>query len=1177
VAGKKKPGKSKPEPARAPALPGNRRVKNSPVSRPGNGHAVVHRGEEAQWPATRVELREVASLTPFAGNPRKHTPAQIDQLAASIRQWGFTMPLLIDETGELIAGHARFEAARKLELRRVPTMTARGWTDAQKRAYVIADNQLALLSSWDDALLESSFDALSAASFDMNLLGFPEKELAEYFGSGPPSEVPRVELADRFLVPPFSVLNARDGWWQGRRRSWLALGIESEVGRPENLLKFSKQALTGYADQNGQDAPASGYSGTSIFDPVLCEIAYRWFSPPGGLVLDPFAGGSVRGILAGKLGRRYIGVELRPEQIEANRQQARRICSSAAQPAPDEHPTPAVLDPEALTPVERRGDIYVKRDDLFDCNGARGGKARATLALLKDAKGAVGAGNRLSPMLSRVARVAEHLGIPCRGHASGAADLSAEERDAVAHGAELVKIKGTNYLTAVRSRAAKDAEARGWVFVPFGLESTEYFEQTKRQVSNLPEDIKRIVITAGSGMSVSAVVAGLREIGRRTPVLAVRVGLDPEPLIDRWAPPDWREQVTIVTAPTGFDQPEARTCWWGIELDPHYEAKAAAYVEPGDLFWNIAVRSELAPPAVADDSLVFEPIKVPHGSDGPAWAKGLAVEVLRHIADMYKRQDKPFVLGAFTGTKESQLAEAVSEGTLFGAYHDDKLVAACQVSRSKVRTAVEDFAGRACGELEPGDAMLRRLACLPGHEEALPALIRAAQGDAPRAWLEVWQESPTHREAATLAGFTWVSSKVRASSEIVGLWTRGGVLREGIAPHEECAALVPLNLPALPTQALAAKIVAGELPAFADHYSTYNKGHSWSALALRGYGGDPAFIIKPSEMSKQWRAEHPEAAALELKDTPLMAALPEARALVDSIPGIKHRVRLMRLEPNDGELTRHADITDEDAGVAPGKLLRIHIPLVTNPKVEFTQWLIDGTVRTATMPESSAWYLDTRKPHRAINAGTTARVHLVLDVESSPALLALIPGKAPAAPPPPASPGCPMPVWIEGDSRNLPTLLEPDELADFVFSCPPYADLERYSDDERDLSTLEYDAFRESYREIIAKACARLREDRFAAFVVGEVRDKDGRYYNFVGDTVEAFRAAGLAFYNEAILVTMVGSLALRAGRMFTASRKLGKAHQNLLVFCKGDPRRAVAACGTVEVALPEGMATEEA
>ena len=155
------------------------------------------------------------------------------------------------------------------------------------------------------------------------------------------------------------------------------------------------------------------------------------------------------------------------------------------------------------------------------------------------------------------------------------------------------------------------------------------------------------------------------------------------------------------------------------------------------------------------------------------------------------------------------------------------------------------------------------------------------------------------------------------------------------------------------------------------------------------------------------------------------------------------------------------------------------------------------------------------------------------------------------------------PVWVCGDSRDTLVLAPP---ADFIFSCPPYGDLERYSDDPRDLSTMTYPAFLEAYRGIIKAAAGKLKPDRFACFVVGEFRDASGNYRHFVGDTVTAFRDAGLSFYNEAILITAIGSLPIRITKQFVASRKLGKTHQNVLVFVKGDGKQAAKACGNVEV-----------
>lgn len=160
-----------------------------------------------------------------------------------------------------------------------------------------------------------------------------------------------------------------------------------------------------------------------------------------------------------------------------------------------------------------------------------------------------------------------------------------------------------------------------------------------------------------------------------------------------------------------------------------------------------------------------------------------------------------------------------------------------------------------------------------------------------------------------------------------------------------------------------------------------------------------------------------------------------------------------------------------------------------------------------------------------------------------------------------------VPIWKAGDSRSIDKHYK-GLAADFLFSCPPYMDLEVYSDDLKDLSAMPDNKFLEAYAEIITKSVAMLKNDRFAVFVVGEVRQKTkgGFYRNFVLETIKAFESAGARYYNDIILLNAVGSLALRSGKQFKASRKVGKMHQNVLVFCKGDPKKATEHCGTVEV-----------
>ena len=230
------------------------------------------KSETSSWPADAVERHPLAGLVPYARNARTHSDAQVAQIAASIREWGWTTPVLIDEAGGIIAGHGRVLAARTLNLPDVPVMVARGWTEAQKKAYVLADNKLALNAGWDDALLRVELEDLKFDGFDLGLIGFADLELDDIFGgdadSGDGSAGPSGagSLAAQFGIPPFSVLNAREGWWQDRKAAWIALGIRSEVGRggtaatpphPPNVTRNADGTL----NYGGTDGLAARFDG----------------------------------------------------------------------------------------------------------------------------------------------------------------------------------------------------------------------------------------------------------------------------------------------------------------------------------------------------------------------------------------------------------------------------------------------------------------------------------------------------------------------------------------------------------------------------------------------------------------------------------------------------------------------------------------------------------------------------------------------------------------------------------------------------------------------------------------------------------------------------------------------------------------------------------------------------
>lgn len=144
------------------------------------------------------------------------------------------------------------------------------------------------------------------------------------------------------------------------------------------------------------------------------------------------------------------------------------------------------------------------------------------------------------------------------------------------------------------------------------------------------------------------------------------------------------------------------------------------------------------------------------------------------------------------------------------------------------------------------------------------------------------------------------------------------------------------------------------------------------------------------------------------------------------------------------------------------------------------------------------------------------------------------------------------PSWYIGDSFDIDTIL-PDFHADFMLSCPPYHDLEQYTDDPADLSNMSWQTFKERYKTIIAKAILKVKDNRFACFVVGEIRDEKGFFKGLVPYTIECFERGGMQFYNEMILVNVIGSLPVRVTGQFNGGRKIGKMHQNVLVFYKGD------------------------
>jgi DNA modification methylase len=191
-----------------------------------------------KWPADRIERWPIERLIPYARNARTHSEAQVDQIAASIREWGWTNPVLVGEDGTIIAGHGRVLGARKLRLSDVPVMVAAGWSEAQKKAYAIADNKLSLNAGWDEELLGLELGELEVLGFDLDLIGFSEAERIALLAQGTegltdPDEVPE--------LPKEPVTRSGDVWLLGRHR--LLCGDSTVATEVEKVLAGVKPHL----------------------------------------------------------------------------------------------------------------------------------------------------------------------------------------------------------------------------------------------------------------------------------------------------------------------------------------------------------------------------------------------------------------------------------------------------------------------------------------------------------------------------------------------------------------------------------------------------------------------------------------------------------------------------------------------------------------------------------------------------------------------------------------------------------------------------------------------------------------------------------------------------------------------------------------------------------------------
>lgn len=267
--------------------------------------------EKLEW---HNEKRKVKDLIPWDKNPRKLTSEQKTQLEASLSKFDLVEVPAINTDNKIVAGHQRTyilmlqgKGEQEIDVR-VPNRTL---TEAEFTEYNLRSNKNT--GEWDWDILKD---------FEKEVLlevGFAENEIKrEIFSAS--NEVSR-KLIDDYIIPPFSIFDAKQGYWQDRKKDWIAQIGDSGIGRDDDLMA----GLKDLAARSGM----KNVSGTSVFDPVLAEVLYTWYVTKGGLIIDPFAGGNVRGAVAGLMGNKYIGTDLSERQVQANQETDKTVKSGA--------------------------------------------------------------------------------------------------------------------------------------------------------------------------------------------------------------------------------------------------------------------------------------------------------------------------------------------------------------------------------------------------------------------------------------------------------------------------------------------------------------------------------------------------------------------------------------------------------------------------------------------------------------------------------------------------------------------------------------------------------------------------------------------------------------------------------------------------------------------------------
>ncbi len=243
-----------------------------------------------------------------------------------------------------------------------------------------------------------------------------------------------------------------------------------------------------------------------------------------------------------------------------------------------------------LTPIEKVGDNYIKRDDKFEYAGQKGGKVRSALYLIskeKDLKGLTTAGNRNSPQINIISSIGQKMNLPVVAF-TGGGELGDEVKEAQKKGAIIKQVR-PSYESVINARAKEYSLKKDYLYIPFGMDSSEVHPITAEQVRNIPNDVKRIVVPVGSASSLIGIIEGIKKYEPDIKVLGVVVGANPIRKLNKYIP-DWKKYAKLKILKTPYHKPAENNEFGDLLLDPYYEAKVLPFIKKGDLLWVVGVR-----------------------------------------------------------------------------------------------------------------------------------------------------------------------------------------------------------------------------------------------------------------------------------------------------------------------------------------------------------------------------------------------------------------------------------------------------------------------------------------------------------------------------------------------------------------------------------------------------------